>query len=323
MDDLPDDIPINTERAAEFRYSGGGVYIDVYIDVLLLENIIMNYLILLITAKFSKSNMSSIRLFIASVLGASYLLLALAPDMSQYYTGTAKIFLSIVIIVVAFSPEKLKTFIKTLSIFYIVSFLFAGCFVAVSYFADGSGIIANNMVYAWTPKWRSLVYAVLAILIAIRIGWSYIQNRFAKETLLIPLSIVFDKKKVQLMALVDTGNSLHEPISNTPVIVVEFNAVQSILPEEIKMIFSQQKDCDLEAITGILSKSAWISKFRLLPFTSLGKQYGMLIGFKPDYVSIKVDEAEKIFRNVIIGIYNNILSEKEEYSALLCLELVA
>lgn len=298
------------------------MYIDIYLDILLLENIIMNYLILWITAKLSKSNMSNVRLLAASALGALYLLLAFIPNVTGYHTATVKMVLSIIIVIVAFAPEKLKVFIKTLALFYIVSFLFAGCFIAVSYFVDGGGIIAGNMIYTWNPKWTNLVYAAIVILIIVRVGWSYIQNRFAKETLLVPLNIVFDNQRVELTALVDTGNSLHEPISNTPVIVVEFNAVKTILPAEIERIFTQTKECDFETITDILSRSAWLSRFRLLPYTSIGKEYGMLIGFKPDYISIRIDEMEKRLDHVIIGIYDKTLSKTEDYAALLCLELV-
>ena len=44
----------------------------------------------------------------------------------------------------------------------------------------------------------------------------------------------------------------------------------------------------------------YISRFRLIPFSSLGKQNGMLIGFKPDKVTIKFDGLEKEKGDVII-----------------------
>ncbi len=44
----------------------------------------------------------------------------------------------------------------------------------------------------------------------------------------------------------------------------------------------------------------YISRFRLIPFSSLGKQNGMLIGFKPDKIIVKFDESEKEWQNVIV-----------------------
>ena len=44
----------------------------------------------------------------------------------------------------------------------------------------------------------------------------------------------------------------------------------------------------------------YISRFRLIPFSSLGKQNGMLIGFKPDKAIIRFEGMEIEKNNVII-----------------------
>ena len=69
-------------------------------------------------------------------------------------------------------------------------------------------------------------------------------------------------------------------------------------------------------------KNEYISKLKLIPFSSLGKQNGMLIGIKPDYIKIKTEEKENKIENVIIGIYNKSLTKKGEYRALIGMELV-
>lgn len=66
----------------------------------------------------------------------------------------------------------------------------------------------------------------------------------------------------------------------------------------------------------------YISKLKLIPFSSLGKQNGMLIGIRPEYVKVITDEQEKINKNVIIGIYEKSLTKKGEYQALIGIELL-
>ena len=44
----------------------------------------------------------------------------------------------------------------------------------------------------------------------------------------------------------------------------------------------------------------YISRFRLIPFSSIGKQNGMLIGFKPDEAYIKFDGVYTKKQNVIV-----------------------
>ena len=64
-------------------------------------------------------------------------------------------------------------------------------------------------------------------------------------------------------------------------------------------------------------KDKYISKLRVLPFSSLGKQNGMLLGFKVEKVIVILNEEELIRNDVIIGIYDKKLSINEKYECLI------
>jgi stage II sporulation protein GA (sporulation sigma-E factor processing peptidase) len=298
--------------------------VDIYIDVLVLENIIMNYLILLVAAKFSKSKTSNLRLLLGALVGATYVVFMIVlPGIKVYYTALAKVLLSFAIVAVAFSPEKLSDFLKTLAIFYVSTFIFAGAAFAFLYFNQNGGFVRNGIVYVfWQSKWSVLFLAVIMTGIIVRVLCELLQYKFVKEKLLTKVRIAFEEKSIGLEALIDTGNSLHDPITNTPVVVVEFLAIKDILPQEIQSIFEEYKENDLSKVTDIISNSQWFSRFRLIPFTSLGKENGLLIGFKPDYIEIGKEETKKGISDVIIGIYNRSLSKNQKYKALLSPELI-
>ena len=297
---------------------------EVYLDVLFLENVVMNYMILLVAAKFSKSKTSNLRLFLGALVGALYVaVMVMIPGIKFSYTAFAKIFLSLVIVVIAFPPERVSYFLKNLAIFYVSTFIFAGAAFAFLYFNQNGGFIRNGIIYIfWQSKWTVLFLSIIMASIIIRIFWDILQYKFIKEKLLIRLKIVFEDKIIVIAALIDTGNSLHDPLTNMPVIVVEFKAIKEILPLDIQSIFEESKENDLTCVTGIISNSEWFSRFRLIPFSSLGKDNGMLIGFKPDYIEIGENEDRKGIKNVIVGIYNRSLSRNEVYKALLSPELI-
>ena len=46
----------------------------IYIDIIIVENLIMNYIILYATGLISKSKISHLRIFLASTIGAIYVL---------------------------------------------------------------------------------------------------------------------------------------------------------------------------------------------------------------------------------------------------------
>lgn len=300
---------------------------EIYLDIVVLENIVINYLILLVTAKFSKNKADSLRLLLGAILGTAYLvLMILLPEMKVYTTVISKLLLSIAMVALAFNFMRLTVFLKTLAMFYAATFLFAGAGFALMFFNREWGIMRNGVFMTSPPflntKWSELLLAFAVAFIILRVVWSAIQNKFLREKMMVRLIISFDKKAIELYALVDTGNSLHDPLTNMPVVVVEFTAIKDLLPEDIKCIFEKDLDDDLNRITTAISCSAWFSRFRLIPFTSLGKENGMLIGFRPDFIEIGNEEEKRGVQDVIVGIYNRALSKNEQYKALLNPELM-
>lgn len=300
---------------------------EIYLDIVALENIVINYLILLVTSKFSKNKAASLRLFLSSLLGTVYLVLMLIlPDMKIYTTVFSKLLLSIAMVAVAFSFRKITVFLKTLAMFYAATFLFAGAGFALMFFNRDWGIIKNGVLVSpltfLDTTWTELLLAVAVTLIILRVVWDTVHSRFIKEKLLVKISITFDNKATVLSALVDTGNSLHDPLTNMPVVVVEFSAIKELLPEDIRNIFENDSENDLNSVSATIAGSNWFSRFRLIPFTSLGRENGILIGFKPDYIEIAADEEKKGVHDVIVGIYNKALSKNQQYSALMNPELI-
>lgn len=300
---------------------------EIYLDIIILENIVINYLILLVTAKFSKTKTSNFRLLMGALLGALYLaLMILLPEMKIYTTIMSKLLLSLAMVAVTFNFSKISAFLKTLVMFYASTFLFAGAGFAFLFFNQDGGIVRNGVILSplsfLNTKLSELLLALAVTFIILRVVWDVIQNRFLREKMLVRLCIAFDRKAIELYALVDTGNSLHDPLTNMPVVVVEFTAIKELLPVDIRDIFEKDSENDLNIVTTAISCSAWFSRFRLIPFTSLGKENGMLIGFRPDYIEIGNENEKKGVNDVIVGIYNRALSRNEKYRALLNPELM-
>lgn len=300
---------------------------EIYLDIIILENIVINYLILLVTAKFSKNQASSFRLLLGALIGALYLaIMLLLPTIKIVTTIFSKILLSFAMVAVTFNFHKLSAFFRTLILFYASTFLFAGAGFAFLFFNRSGGIVKNGVLMSgpgfMNSKLTELLLALAVSFIILRVIWDVIQNKFLREKVLVQLCIAFDRKAIELDALVDTGNSLHDPLTNMPVVVVEFTAIKELLPEDIRNIFEKDYEEDLNTITSTISCSTWFSRFRLIPFTSLGKENGMLIGFRPDYIKIGKENERKGVNDVIIGIYNKALSRNEKYKALLNPELM-
>ncbi len=291
--------------------------IEIYAEYLFLENFIMNFLILHITSYFCKYQGKTFKLVLGAGVGALYSFVIFFPSLHFFLSFTMKLVVSMLIMVVTFTPEKFRDFFKYLSIFYLVSFAFGGTAFALFYFTDFNTILSNGIFYTNNFSFRALFYsgAVAYILIAVSIG--FMKNKVNKENLYKEIIIEFDSRSKEINALIDTGNSLSDPISKFPVIVVEYSAIEELLPQGIRSIFKDENFNRLERMAAILQNSSWMNRFRVIPFTSLGMENGMLIGFKPDKVTLKMKENEININKIIIGISTNRLSRNGDYRALL------
>lgn len=294
----------------------------IYGDIIFVENLLMNYLILFSTAKLTKSRYKKINILLASVAGAIYAVFYYYPGFEYLYTWFLKIIFSLFIIVVAFNPYTLKEFCRKILVFYIVSIIFGGAAFGIYYLINGVKFAYKGIFYIDSFPVKLLLASILLAYIFVRFSWGYIISKIKREKILLDVSIIKEDKKAYLVALLDTGNSLTDPITNLPVLVAEYEAIKELLPLEIQRIFEENKENNLNAIASVLSRSEWITRFRFIPFNSLGVENGLLIGFKPDGIRIEDNSGKNFIRDIIVAIYNKKLSRDGEYSALLHPEIL-
>lgn len=293
----------------------------IYIDVVFIENLIMNYIILFATGIIIKIKIKHMRLILASVLGAIYSIVAYMSILEIYSSIILKIILSIIIVYIAFNPQNVKSMWKDIVIFYMTSFVFGGAAFALIYIIKPQDILMKNGLFLGTYPLKTIILGAIIAFIIIVTSFKIVKSKISKKDMFCTIKVKLNQQEIETKAMIDTGNLLKEPISNTPVIVVEHTLLYDCMPKEILNNLENILGGDFENIPEEI-KNKYISKLKVIPFSSLGKQNGMLIGIKPEYVIIKNEENENKIDNVIIGIYNKSLTKKGEYRALIGIELL-
>lgn len=286
----------------------------VYVEQLLIENLIINYIILYVTKLLIKSDTSKNRIFIASLIGSIYTLIAFFPSIITIIKLISKIIVAVTIIRVAFKPKNIRVFLKVMATFHLVAFTFAGICLSLLYMANINTYITDGVFYISNFKIKKLAIAIAFGWILLQLTFEYLKNKNINADNFVFLKIEFAKKEISLKGMVDTGNSLKDPINKLPVIIVEFLAIKDFFPIEIQELFEKHSENNLNLFTNVLYTASSDFKFRLIPFKSLGKEDGMILGFKPDKVTLELDK-DTCVKELIIGIYNNNLSD--DYRALL------
>lgn len=281
----------------------------------------MNAIILYATGILLKIKPNLIRLMLASIIGSIYAIIIYISEITIYTSVIAKFILSIIMVYVGFNPQNIKKMWKQIFIFYFTSFVFGGVALYLIYFIKPQNAFVKNGLFVGEYALKVVFLGAIVAITIIKISIKIIKTKISSKDMYCTVKIKLNEKIIETTAMIDTGNLAKEPITNTPVIIVESSLLYNILPKQILDNAENILSGDLSKVTEKIKKE-YVTRLRCIPFSSLGKQNGMLLGIKADQIEVKKEDDEKISTNVIIGIYDKSLTKRGEYRALIGLELL-
>lgn len=289
----------------------------IYLDIILFENLCMNYIILFATGIVMKRKIKHIKLIIASLIGSVYAIVIYLNITKIASNIIMKIILSLIMVWLSFSEQNYKLLLKDVLIFYLISFVFGGCSFALIYFISPENVKINNGVLVGLYPIKVTLLAGVVAFIIIQIAFKITKNKISATDMICIVELEFENKKKKIKTLIDSGNMLKDPINGYPVIVIEEKAVENILPKDLLIAMKEIQGGETKNL-----ENKYISRIRLIPFSSLGKQNGMLVGIKIEKIKIIFKGKEEYISNVIVGLYNNKMTKENNYNGLVGLDLL-
>lgn len=282
----------------------------VYIDVLFAVNLILDYFILLTVSRMLHRPDKRLRLLAGAGVGALYALFIFLPEMGLLYTAGLKALLSVGIVVAAYRFSTVKSFLQLLGLFYLVSFAFGGLIFALYMFCTPPGMLMRNGVVYFDISPVTLILGAGACYVALTLFSRLVRRH---ESRFYSLALSVDGKTVSLSAMLDTGNSLRDPLSGTPVMVAEYGAVQPLLPRALRPVFREGRTGDLPRLEG----SGWENRLRMVPYGGLNGKGGLLPAFRPDELAVRLKNRTAKTKDVFIAVCGGRLCSDGRYRALL------
>ncbi|MCM1193203.1 MAG: sigma-E processing peptidase SpoIIGA [Butyrivibrio sp.] len=238
---------------------------ELYVDSLFLVNFVMNLYILMLVDRSTFHTAAPRRLLLGAALGGGcYLLLFLlnVPVPWKLFLGAAG---ALGMLPVAFPVRGLRNFLKLMEKMLVFSFcLGGGLLFLLRSFPVGGG--------ALTGIFGILGAGGIVCLFLGRFPWeSKPENSICRVTL------VRGEKQVTVSALIDSGNSLSEPVSGKPVCVVEEEVFRRLWEDGGQL-------------------------FRAIPYHSIGKRKGILKGYLLPELQVELHGMRKAFYEIYIAV---------------------
>ncbi|MFZ5647221.1 MAG: sigma-E processing peptidase SpoIIGA [Bacillota bacterium] len=290
----------------------------VYLDKLFFGNLLVNGVILWSAGRLSQVRARHYRILMGALLGSAYSVALFLPGADYLFSFYAKFAVSLLMVGAAFAPVPPRRFILCLSFFYAVSFALGGMVMGISYFFSHTAVPGQvNSYFKAISRhlWPGLLAGLMLLLASVAVLPRYFKNRQGIEAMKMPVTIHLNGRRVTVKGLVDTGNSLCDPVTGEPVVVVEHSAIKDVLPGPMKEADAFAGDA--VSVIESMMNTPWSGRLRLIPFQSLGNDHGILLGIKPDRVEFVKDSRVQKVEKVVIGIHGRRLDAGEGYNALI------
>jgi stage II sporulation protein GA (sporulation sigma-E factor processing peptidase) len=304
-----------------------GSKMKIYGDLLWLLNFSFDFLLLWLTASLLRIQLGKAKTAIAAAMGASYSVLAIFPEWSLLFQNGMKLFFALIMIWITFQFRNLVYFLRCVATFYFVSFVVGGGIFAIHYFylPSAQGIPGVLLVEDSTSTGT-----VMGSLVVIGFGcmWLFSRQTFrAVETKqqrsqwIVSVTVYCFDQVIKCKGLMDTGNQLVDPLTRTPVMILEINQLRdAVSPKLLAKLMS------IDALTGMghseeeedsVEDNQWVSRIRLIPYRGVNRGMNMMVAFKPDRIRLEETHSTYEMTRVLVGLDTGTLSKDGEYQAIL------
>ncbi len=252
----------------------------IYVDVLILVNLIVDYFLLLLTSKLLKIKYRLLRLILSSFMSAMSSLYIFFEKSNSFIDFAYKLFVAFFAVAIAFKLQSLKLYFKTYFVYFILNFIFAGIVTFIyKTFSPQNILVLNSVVYFNISALELIIFTVVFYFVFILFSKIFkSSSNTAKKAL---VTVFYENKYIELPSIVDSGNSIEDVFTQNDVIIAD--------KRDITRLFGSS--CDDEKLA---------SRFRIIPCVTVsGKDY--LKGVRSDKAIVKTKEKTIVLEKPILA----------------------
>lgn len=237
------------------------MYYEVYIDIVFLTNLLMDYILLRLVGMLFRCRGSRKRYLLAAAVGALFSCFILYVQMDGFLPVAILLHgaCAMGMLWMGCGLKKGSLLVKAMLTMYLTAFLLGGFCEAVS--------AGNQMTWYVFLLFAAGSYLGLGALIylsdSIRAQWKNIY----------PITLSYQGKVQSAYGFYDTGNLLTDPVSGSPVSVVDPELLETMLSGELldKLKHLNENPGELE------STEIARLKPRFLPLRTIGQEEGLML----------------------------------------------
>lgn len=285
----------------------------VYIDGVFFLNLILNYLLLAAAARLAGERLYRLRMSLGALLGALYAVASYLPGLGFLSASLTKLGVAVLMVLIAFGG--VRRLLRLILIFFGVSFAFGGGVLALSLLGGGNLDLSGNFIGAAGFKELLLSFAFCYLILTLVFRRTARHGGSRRD--IVSVTLRFGQRETTVNALMDSGNTLTDPLTNAPVLVTELGPVRPLLGKEYLSILTPDSLKDPAGTLERLAEASLAGRFRLLPYKTVGVDCGLLLALRTEEIVV----GGRRQKQMLAALSPTRLSDGGAYAALVgCLE---
>ncbi|BBW96786.1 sigma-E processing peptidase SpoIIGA [Geobacillus sp. FSL W8-0032] len=287
----------------------------VYLDVIWLLNVCFDALLLWLTALMLKRPIVWWRLLAGALIGSMLVVLLFTPAAAIAQHPLSKIGVSVLIVLAAFGFKRPRYLLENMLAFYFATFAVGGGMLAVHYFFAQHWSVRQGLLFMRQPgagdpiSWLFVIVGFPVLWLFSRRRVEAIREKKLRFEHIIDVTVIWDGRTLALRGLIDSGNQLVDPLTKTPVMVVEREKAKGVLPEDLLVCLGSH--ASLDALP-----ERWMDRLRLIPYRSVGSGPQWMMAIKPDGVMLRYENEWLEVAHGLVALSTEPLSADGEYDCI-------
>ena len=249
----------------------------IYVDTLFLLNALVDYLLLLASARLAGESLSRPRFLLGAALGGLYAAGIFLPGLGFLARPPCRLAAAAVMVLAAFWNSR--RLLRQTVIFFALSCALGGGVLAVG-LLGGRGLSLRGGVLYSGMDLKILLLSAAGCYALLTLALRGAARHTGPGGELLTVRLTLGARSLALTALADTGNTLSDPVTGRPVVVAEGEALEGLLPAGLRPDLADPAGW-LEGLEG-----PWQRRFRLVPYRAVGVERGLLLALRLDKVQV-------------------------------------
>lgn len=263
---------------------------EIIVEYALLDNLVIDSVIISLVYKLKKDKICFWRMFVASLFGSICAILMPLLECPNWMIVLVKMFVGVGMVLIAFKTTSFKKFILDYFLFMSSTFVLGGIGSAVLFLFFGEIKIGNGFAIS-SPFPMSVIYiAMLSWVVLFSSAIKYFYKRKNKFQYVYDIEIENAGKVIEIKAYLDSGNTLIDPTTNKPVIIVGYKT------------FCKLHKVDLQSLLMKKMEDINITGAHYVEYSTVQNQKSSMLVFPIEKIRIKDKSSKLEIKESVFGL---------------------